>query len=70
MTSIQTSPSDSDVTNTKIKATDRLTGELLLLECDQLIVATDPEAARTLMLEGKCVSESYLYCHMLTEEPY
>ena len=36
----------------RIYATDRLTGELLLMESDHVIVATDPETAKALLRDG------------------
>lgn len=46
------SPTDSSSTVNRIYATDRLTGELLLMESDHVIVATDPETAKALLHDG------------------
>ena len=51
--SIETSMSDPANIGTRLFATDRITGERLQLESDQLIVATDPVTARKLLMEGQ-----------------
>jgi hypothetical protein len=45
--------SQTDSPLNRIYATDRLTGEQLLLESDHVIVATDPETAKALLRDGE-----------------
>lgn len=52
VSSIETSMTDPSKSGIRIYATDDISGERLLLESDQLIVATDPETAKTLLMDG------------------
>ena len=45
--------SETDSPLNRIYATDRLTGEQILLESDHVIVATDPETAKALLRDGE-----------------
>lgn len=56
--------SQNDSSLNRIYATDRLTGEQLLLESDHVIVATDPETAKALLRDGELCCVVLFWCIM------
>lgn len=55
VSSIETGCGDDTATSSlnRVMITDKITKEQVLIESDHIIVATDPETARSLLLEGE-----------------